>query len=192
MSMTPAPILIACLTANPDLGALRPYGPLCTWIAISVDTFPEVYAGIIMSSELYRSYPAASDVLQLGTFPFWERNWIWRFSDSVDIWELVRFILTTLLILADSSTSWPEGQVRYVKGIFVWSACVCSCGSVTVWLLHANMFQPFRSASDSLSELPELDTQPSNSAISITFIHASLCNYLPPLIAGYHTPHHYP
>ena len=74
LSMTPAPILIACLTANPDLGALRPYGPLCTWIAISVDTFPEVYAGIIMSSELYRSYPAALDVLQLGTFPFWERN----------------------------------------------------------------------------------------------------------------------
>ena len=72
--MTPAPISIACLTANPDLGAIRPYVPLGTWIAISVDTFPLVYAGIIMSSELYRSYPAASDVLRVGTFPFGERS----------------------------------------------------------------------------------------------------------------------
>ena len=72
--MTPAPISIVCLTANPDLDAIRPCVPLGTWIAISVDTFSEVYPGIIMSSELYRSYPAASDVLQLGTFPFGERN----------------------------------------------------------------------------------------------------------------------
>ena len=54
------------------------------------------------------------------------------FPDSVDIWEIVHFILTTLLILTDSSTLWPEGQVLYVRGIFVWCVCVCSCGSVTV------------------------------------------------------------
>ena len=190
--MTPAPISIACFTANPDLGAMRPYVPLGIWIAISVDTFSLVCVGIIMSSELYRSYPAASNVLRVGTFPFGERSWIWRFSDSVDSWEIVRFILTTLPILADSSTSWPEDQVRYVRGIFVWCVCVCSCGSVSVWLLHASMFRPFRSSSDSLSKLPKLDMQPSNSAISTTFIHASLCNYLPPFIVGYHIPHHYP
>ena len=164
----------------------------CNRIAISGDTFLLVCVGMIMSSKLYRSYPAASDVLRVGTFPFCEQSWIWRFSDSVDNWEIVCFILTTFLILVHSSTLWPEGQVRYVRGIFVWYVCVCNCGSVIVWLLHASMFLPFRSSSDSLSELPELDMQPSNSAISITFIHASLCNYLSPLMAGYHTPHHYP
>ena len=66
--MTPAPMSIACFTANSDLSALRPYVPLGTWIAISVDTIPLVCAGIIMSSELYRSYPAASDVH--GLVPF--------------------------------------------------------------------------------------------------------------------------
>ena len=72
--MTPAPMSIACFTTNPDLGAIRAYVPLGTWIAISVDTFPLVCVGIIMSSELYRSYPAASDVLRVGTFPFGERR----------------------------------------------------------------------------------------------------------------------
>ena len=72
--MTPAPMSIAYFTANPDLGAIRAYVALGTWIAISVDTFPLVCAGIIMSSELYRSYPAASDVLRVGTFPFGERS----------------------------------------------------------------------------------------------------------------------
>ena len=72
--MTPAAIAIACFTANPDLGTIRPYVPLGTWITISVDTFLLVCAGIIMSSELYRSYPAASDVLRVGTLPFGERS----------------------------------------------------------------------------------------------------------------------
>ena len=74
LSMTPAPISIVCLTANTDLSAIRPYVPLGTWIAISVETFPLVCVGIIMSSELYRSYPAASDVLRAGIFPFGERS----------------------------------------------------------------------------------------------------------------------
>ena len=72
--MTPASISIACFTTNPDLGAIRPYVPLGTWIAILVDTFPLVCGGIIMSSEVYKSYLAASDVLRVGTFPFGERS----------------------------------------------------------------------------------------------------------------------
>ena len=41
--------------------------------------------------------------------------------------EIVRFILTTLPILADSSTSCPEGQVRYVR-----DTCVCAYRVVEV------------------------------------------------------------
>ena len=53
--MTPAPISIACLTANPDRGGIRPYVPLGTWIAISVVTLLLVCAGMVMFSELYKS-----------------------------------------------------------------------------------------------------------------------------------------
>ena len=53
----------------------------------------------------------------------------------MNIWEIVRFILTTLLILTDSSTSWPVGQVRYVE-IILFNVCLrmylWKCYSMTV------------------------------------------------------------
>ena len=63
--MTSTPISIACVTSKSTSGAIRPDVPLGTWIAILVDTFPLVCAGMIMSAKLYRSYPAASDVFGL-------------------------------------------------------------------------------------------------------------------------------
>ena len=56
---------------------------------------------------------------------------IWRFSDSVESWEIVHFILNRLPILVDSSTSWPHGQVCYVMHIFV--RCVCSLVAVLLY-----------------------------------------------------------
>ena len=55
----------------------------------------------------------------------------------MDIWEIVCFILTTLPILADSSTSWPEGQVRYVRGI-LFDVCVY----VVVEVLQYDCYMP--------------------------------------------------
>ena len=53
--MTPAPLPIACLTANPDRGAIHPYVLSGTWIAITVATLLLVCAGMVVSSELYKS-----------------------------------------------------------------------------------------------------------------------------------------
>ena len=48
-----------------------------------------------MSSELYKSYPAASEVLRVSAFPFGVSISIWRSWVSFETLEIERFILTT-------------------------------------------------------------------------------------------------
>ena len=54
------------------------------------------------------------------------------------IWDIVRFVLTTLPILLDSSTSWPVGQIRYVEILFV----SCVYAYVFVEVLQYNCYMP--------------------------------------------------
>ena len=63
LSITPAPISMQFLTNNPDHKATLPYVPGGTCIAISLETSIRVHGGTFIASEIYKSYPAASEVL---------------------------------------------------------------------------------------------------------------------------------
>lgn len=52
--------------------------PAGTAMDILVETIAFPLAGTVVSSELYRSYPAAKAEPRVGAFAFGERSWIWR------------------------------------------------------------------------------------------------------------------
>ena len=74
MSITPAPMSMQFLTDKPDRGAILPQVLGGTCIAISVETSMRARVGTLISSELYKSYPAASKVLRVGAYPFGVSN----------------------------------------------------------------------------------------------------------------------
>ena len=57
--MTPAPVVIPCLTAKPLLGATLLYVPFGTFMLISVYTNTLPLTGMVSCWALLRSYPAA-------------------------------------------------------------------------------------------------------------------------------------
>ena len=78
--MTPAPVVIMFLAAKPLRGAIRPYVPggVAMEIWVSMVTFP--WAGTMVSSALYRSYPAASEDPRVGIRALSECSLISRLS----------------------------------------------------------------------------------------------------------------
>ena len=72
--MTPAPVVIPFLTANPLLGAILPYVPFGTFMHISVCTNALPLTGMTSCWVLLRSYPAARLVPLTGNVAFGDSN----------------------------------------------------------------------------------------------------------------------